>query len=117
VAPDVERSLSVDARTLCYRIANEALANVRRHARAKRVDVAIVSTDNGIAARIADDGIGFVFDEASASADGHVGLASMRERAELVGGRLSVTSEPGNGTTVEFWIPALTAAERTQRSA
>jgi PAS domain S-box-containing protein len=115
VAPDVERRLSVDARTLCYRIANEALANVRKHSRARRVDVAIDSRDNGIAARIADDGIGFVFDEATAAADGHVGLASMRERAELVGGWLRVTSEPEHGTTVEFWIPASTAAEREQR--
>lgn len=95
---------SPEARAICYRIAQEALANVRKHANATKVDVLIESSDDGIHVRIQDDGIGF---PASRSIDppGHLGLASMKGRAELAGGWWNVQSSPGQGTVVEFWVP------------
>jgi nitrate/nitrite-specific signal transduction histidine kinase len=54
---------------------------------------------------VTDDGVGFGAQEISASAPGHLGLTSMRERAELAGGWCRVQSLPGNGTSVEVWLP------------
>ena len=97
---------SSEARTVAYRIAQEALANVRRHAGATFVEVTLESEDDGALVRVRDDGQGFVVEDAfERPASGHLGLIAMRERAELAGGWLRVSSEPGAGTTVEFWIP------------
>lgn len=92
-----------EVRSVLYRVACEALSNVHKHARASRVDVLVESSDGGVAMSLADDGVGF---EPSPSRPGHFGLASMRERAELAGGRLTVRSEPGRGTVVEAWVPS-----------
>jgi PAS domain S-box-containing protein len=91
-------------RLILYRIAQEALANVRKHARATSAAVTLAERDGGYFVRVADDGVGFAADGRTV-APGHVGLASMRERADLAGGWLRVASEPGAGTNVEFWIP------------
>ena len=97
---------SSEARTVAYRIAQEALANVRRHARATCVEVDLESEDDGVLVQVRDDGQGFAVEEAfEQPAFGHLGLIAMRERAELAGGWLRVSSERGAGTTVEFWIP------------
>ena len=92
-----------DVRSVLYRVACEALSNVHKHARASRVDVVVETSDGGVAMSLRDDGLGF---SPSPSRPGHFGLTSMRERAELAGGRLSVRSEPGHGTTVEAWVPS-----------
>ena len=93
-----------EIRAIAYRIALEALANVRKHARADEVRVEVGSEDGGVRVRIVDDGVGF--DPASLGhRPGHIGLSAIRERAELAGGTCLVASEPGNGTTVEFWLP------------
>lgn len=94
-----------DVRTILYRIAQEALSNVRRHARATRVDVEVEERDAGVLVRIADDGTGFAPREIPGSAPGHLGLGSMRERAELAGGWCRIESSPGQGATVEIWVP------------
>jgi signal transduction histidine kinase len=60
--------------------------------------------NDGILARIADDGVGFEVDR-SRAAGGHLGMVSMRERAEMAGGWFRVTSAEGKGCIVEFWIP------------
>jgi PAS domain S-box-containing protein len=99
---------SEDVRVVLYRIAKEALANVRKHAEARSVRVKLADRDLGYRIQITDDGAGFVT-EGSESAPGHLGLATMRERAELMGGWLQINSEPGDGTSVEFWVPAGTA--------
>jgi signal transduction histidine kinase len=65
----------------------------------------------GYFVEITDDGVGFAVDD-SAPAPGHLGLAAMRERAELSGGRLRVESVPQSGTTVEVWIPSLGDASK-----
>jgi PAS domain S-box-containing protein len=97
---------SQEARTIAYRIAQEALANARRHSGAAEVTVELVSRDEGVLVRVTDDGAGFSVAEALARpAPGHLGLAAMRERAELAGGWLLIESDKGAGTTVEFWIP------------
>lgn len=94
-----------EQRTIAFRVVQEALANARRHASASRIDVLLESRDSGVAARIADDGIGFaveaVLDEVRA---GHMGLAAMRERVDLAGGWLRIDSGT-QGTAVSFWIP------------
>jgi PAS domain S-box-containing protein len=95
-----------ETRTILDRIVQEALVNVRKHARAKRATVSLSEREGGYLVRVVDDGIGFAAGEATA-APGHLGLVSMRERAALAGGWLSVEAMSGQGTTVEVWIPAL----------
>ena len=92
------------SRVVCYRIASEALSNALKHARASRVEVSLTSEGAGTRVVIRDDGVGFDPDGVR-MAPGHLGLVGMRERAELAGGRFAVTSAPGAGTTVDFWIP------------
>lgn len=87
-----------------YRIAQEALNNVRKHAAARRVRVILENRDRGVAVRIEDDGRGFEPVEKE-ERPGHLGLSAMRERAEMAGGWFRLESSPGRGTTVEFWIP------------
>jgi signal transduction histidine kinase len=93
-----------EGRAILYRIAIEALANIRKHAGAALVNVAVEEADGGVLVRIADDGAGFVAD-GRAPEPGHLGLVGMRERAEMAGGRWRIESTVGAGTTVEFWIP------------
>ncbi|HXF37692.1 MAG TPA: PAS domain-containing protein, partial [Actinomycetota bacterium] len=92
-----------EARLMAYRIAQEALANVRKHARAERVDVTLENRGRELFVRISDDGRGF--DLRAGPPSGHLGLTSMRERAELAGGWFRLDSAPGRGTTVEFALP------------
>jgi PAS domain S-box-containing protein len=96
-----------ELRVIAYRIAQEALTNVRSHARASTVEVAVGEAEGGLLVRIADDGTGFRSDRAEEHPrPGHLGLASMRERAAMAGGWCQIDSRPGRGTTVEFWLPA-----------
>jgi PAS domain S-box-containing protein len=106
---DVQSTLaeepSRETRVTLYRIAQEALTNVRKHADARRVSVTVEPRSGGYLVRIEDDGIGFDPASLDASRPGHLGLPAMRERAEMSGGWCRVTSEVGRGTTVEFWMP------------
>jgi PAS domain S-box-containing protein len=92
-----------DIGAAAYRIAQEALANVRKHANAARVELLVESRADGLALRVRDDGCGF--DRRSAADAGHLGLPAMRERAEMMGGHLRLDTAPGLGTTVEAWLP------------
>jgi two-component system NarL family sensor kinase len=85
-----------------YRIAQEALANVRRHARAHTVTLELRTTPRGVVLSVHDDGTGF--DPRAAPADRH-GLVGMRERARLLGGRVRLDSKPGRGTTLRVTAP------------
>ena len=87
-----------------YRIAREALVNIRKHVSKGKVAVKLCDKDDGWRVVISDEGPGFVVSEALA-ASGHLGLTSMRERAEALGGWWRIDSAPATGTTVEFWIP------------
>lgn len=92
-------------RITLYRIAQEAIANVRKHASASRIALLLKPHEDGFLVRVEDDGRGFEPVEGG-STPLHVGLSSMRERAELAGGWWRIESAPGEGTTVEFWVPA-----------
>jgi signal transduction histidine kinase len=97
---------SPEVRAILYRVALEALTNVRRHARASLVEVALERRGVGVAVRVHDNGRGFDLPAPDAPADqGHIGIVTMRERAEAAGGRFALTSVPGKGTTVDFWMP------------
>jgi PAS domain S-box-containing protein len=86
-----------------YRIVQEALNNVARHARATYVDVLITQRDDCLVLIIEDDGIGFI--PAEAIKGTRLGLNGMRERAEMLGGKLTVESIPGKGSTVLVEVP------------
>jgi PAS domain S-box-containing protein len=99
-----------DMAALLYRIAQEAIVNIRKHADASTVRVEAVSAADGAVVRVIDDGMGFTPDLNSAPEPGHLGLTTMVERAELAGGWVRVLSGPGRGTTVECWLPTDIAA-------
>jgi two-component system NarL family sensor kinase len=105
-------SLRVEAEL--YRIAREALANVRRHARATEVEIALRTTARDVVLTVKDDGVGFAGEpvESEPGDEGHHGLLGMRERARLLGGRLRVASRPGRGTTIAVRVPLASEAAR-----
>ncbi|MBB5850374.1 PAS domain S-box protein [Amycolatopsis umgeniensis] len=91
-----------------FRILQEALVNVRKHANATAVAVSLAGQDGGLLAEVADNGDGMKpGGETSheALSGEHIGMASMRERAEAAQGWFRVSSKPGEGTSVAFWIP------------
>lgn len=94
-----------ETRVLLYRIAQEALTNVRKHARAERVEVVAEDRDGGYLMRVTDDGVGFTVEGEDPYHPGHLGLVALRERAEMAGGWCRVDSAPRAGTTVEVWVP------------
>ncbi len=100
-----ETEPSDEVRVVLYRIIQEAVSNARKHARAAFVRVVLDEDERGHTVGIVDDGLGFDAARSSESAPGHLGLTAMRERAEMVGGRLSLQSAPGEGTTVIVWVP------------
>ena len=100
---DTVPPLSETVATAAYRITQEAITNVARHASASRVDVVLKSRNSTLTLAIADDGRGFNPLELSDSAG--LGVAGMRERASLVGGTLEVYSEPDQGCRVLFEVP------------
>ena len=100
-----ERRLPADLELGAFRIAEEAVRNAVRHGGARQLRVSVRIDDDALALRVADDGRGFVPEEAAGEASGHLGLLGMRERTRLLGGRLEVTSAPGRGTVVEATFP------------
>jgi signal transduction histidine kinase len=98
--------LDVDRRTVLFRVAQEALNNVARHARASHAEVRIQRLDGAVSMTIKDNGKGFPEEWGSRSYKGkRLGLLGMRERLEMVGGKFAVTSVPGKGTAVMAEIP------------
>ncbi len=95
--------LSREQSTAVFRIFQEALTNVLRHARATRVDVALKREADGLVLTVSDDGRGITAEELAGSRT--LGLPGMRERAYLVGGDLDIKGEEGRGTTVTVRIP------------
>jgi signal transduction histidine kinase len=95
LGPEVEEQL--------YRLGQEALANVVRHARASSATVHIEARDDSVLMDVSDDGRGF---DPAAVGPQHFGLRSMRGRVADLGGRLQVTSRPGRGTVLRVEVPA-----------
>jgi PAS domain S-box-containing protein len=100
----LERRFPPDLETAMYRIVQEALTNVARHAGVTDVTVEVWPEDGVLRVRIADEGVGFDADAALAAGTSG-GLAGMRERALLLGGSLTIQSAPGHGTTVSALLP------------
>ncbi|HSS93984.1 MAG TPA: GAF domain-containing protein [Candidatus Dormibacteraeota bacterium] len=94
-----------EIKSIIFRQVSEALANVEKHASATRVQITVKYQEGGIHGEVVDDGRGFVVAERD-HLPGHLGLLALRERALLAGGWCEVTSEPGAGTRVEFWVPS-----------
>jgi signal transduction histidine kinase len=94
---------------LVYRSAQEALANVRKHARASRITVRMAEHDGVLVGEVADDGRGFDVDDVRSRPDAalHMGLDSMVERVRAAGGEVTIDSEPGAGTLVRFAVPTV----------
>jgi signal transduction histidine kinase len=106
VANEARAELPAELRLLAYRIVQEALANVRAHAKASRVAIRLEEADGGVLVRVSDDGVGFLPGVVERQQRrGHLGLVSMREQAAMAGGWCRVSSAPGMGTTVELWLP------------
>jgi len=99
-------ALDNDKRTVLYRVAQEALTNVDKHAHARVVQVTILTIPGGACLEVTDDGKAFdVGRLSSAEWSNHLGLHGMRERVEMVGGRFSVVSARGQGTTIRAEVP------------
>ena len=93
--------LSPDVELVIYRIAQESLTNALRHSGARSVTVSLKADAETLTLRVVDDGKGMPVHQASGTA----GIAGMRERALLIGGRLSIESRPDHGTEVRLSIP------------
>jgi signal transduction histidine kinase len=96
-ASDVEHQL--------MRIGHEAVLNAARHARAHTIRMHVNFGPETVALRVADDGEGFDLEHAAEETSDHYGITTMRERAEQVGGHVTITSQPGRGTVVEAVVP------------
>jgi PAS domain S-box-containing protein len=99
----VPAAIGKDAALCLYRVAQEALNNVARHARALAANVVLRQMDGGLLLAVRDDGVGF--DVGEPRGRGSLGLVSMHERLRLVNGTLDVESAPGHGTSVIAWVP------------
>jgi len=93
--------------TTCFRVAQESLTNVVRHAHAQRVNVTLSRHEEMLVLSVCDDGVGFTVRDglARAVAGASLGLISMTERAELAGGWVDISSTPGDGAEVWAWLP------------
>jgi signal transduction histidine kinase len=100
---EVSGSLSPERALCVFRIAQEALQNAVKHAQARSIEIALEKSGKGLLLTVSDDGVGF--DLAEVNDRFSLGLSSMRERAALVGGDLTVSSRPGSGTAVTLIVP------------
>jgi signal transduction histidine kinase len=92
--------------TIVYRITQEALTNVAKHAQARHVWIRLAAGEHAVDLTVRDDGVGFDPEQAARLLqDGHFGLVGMRERAEMGGGRLDLDSRPDHGTTIHLTLP------------
>ena len=102
VESELEDRLPLEIEETLYRISQEALHNVVKHAAARQVRLEIGRMPQGVRLRIEDDGKGF---DPDAVPDGHLGIAGMRARAAKIGAQLDCRSQPGRGTTIEVIVP------------
>jgi PAS domain S-box-containing protein len=99
-------TLDTEKRTVLYRVAQEALINVAKHARAREVHVSLHKVRSGVSLEICDDGKAFdVARLGSAAWVDRLGVSGMRERVDMVGGCFSIVSSPGTGTTIRAYVP------------
>ncbi len=113
--PDIRASANLE--TACFRVAQEALTNIVRHAGASHVRVELRQQDNELQLKIHDDGSGFDVAAARqrAARGGSLGLLGMQERVLLIGGRIDIDSAAGRGTTIWVRFPLTSALERRKK--
>lgn len=111
-AEPVDGALDDDVKLALYRIVQESLSNVVRHAGAGRVRISVRRADGEILAEVEDDGSGFSFAGEVDGSGERLGLLGMQERANIIGGRLEISTEPGSGTLVRVRVPVGTRDER-----
>jgi NarL family two-component system sensor histidine kinase LiaS len=99
---DGEHRLKLEVEQALYRIVQESLANIARHSQAKRATLSVHYNESHIEVEIADNGCGF----APGNSSNGIGLRLIHERAESIGGKVTIESEPGKGTRVLIDIPA-----------
>lgn len=100
---DASLELQEPHATTVFRIVQECLANVAKHAQARNVHVRVLRSDTGVLLSVQDDGVGF--DVGQAPQPASLGIAGLRQRAKLLHGSVVLTSAPGQGTRVEAAIP------------
>jgi PAS domain S-box-containing protein len=100
---NIPESIPKDIALCIYRIMQESLRNIAKHARVEEAEVLLTGTDDGIRLYVRDNGVGFV--PADVHGQRGLGLASMEERVRLIQGRFSIQSQPGQGTAIELWAP------------
>jgi signal transduction histidine kinase len=105
----LEARLPHRVETAAYRIVQEALTNVTRHSRGRHVSVRVVKGGTMLVVQIEDQGAGFDVETVASGASS--GLSGMRERADLLGGHLTIESQPGQGTVVTGWLPVSRAEQ------
>ena len=110
--PD-EPDLPFASKQVLFRVAQEALHNIVKHARASKVRLELVAEQGLLRLSVDDDGVGFDTDT-SAAAPGHLGLTSMRERLAAVAGTLTIDSDPGVGTNVTATLPLRSREQRQE---
>ncbi|HXB03444.1 MAG TPA: sensor histidine kinase [Candidatus Acidoferrum sp.] len=101
---DLPEGLSYEFKSTVFRQLAEALTNIEKHAGATRVQVHVTARDSGVHGVVVDNGKGFVVAERN-NLPGHLGLLALKERALMAGGWYKIESQPGLGTTIEFWMP------------
>jgi signal transduction histidine kinase len=99
--------LSHNAEVAVFLIVQEAIINAKKHARANRIDIDVAPEDGELVVVIRDDGVGFNTKGVSDGYDerGSLGMLNMQERAEIVEGSLSISSQTGQGTTITVRLP------------
>jgi two-component system sensor histidine kinase UhpB len=110
------QGVSGDLAIACFRVVQEALTNVVRHAQARHVWIELRQSDNTLDLAVRDDGVGFDVARTTTQAvtRGHLGLLGMRERVQILGGNVEVHSQTGKGTRIRVSLPL---AERTAEPA
>ncbi|MEV0395533.1 sensor histidine kinase [Polymorphospora rubra] len=109
------RPMHADVEVTLLRAAQEALANVAKHAKASRVGLTLSYMEDLVTLDVRDDGVGFEPDarRANGSTNGGFGLAGMRQRVQRLAGRLEIESEPGGGTAISATVPAIPTGVRS----
>jgi signal transduction histidine kinase len=105
-----EPEVTLEVKQDLYRIAQEALHNTVKHARASQVELRLDQTDGTVTVEVCDNGKGF---DTSSSFPGHLGLHSMQERVKSLGGELLIESVPGQGTCIRANVPVHTTTNNT----
>jgi signal transduction histidine kinase len=113
-ARNIPEHLDPEIQTAVFRITQEAITNVLRHARATTVDVDLQRQDGKLRLLVRDNGIGFEVESASPPMD-RLGLIGMKERATLAGGWTKIVSSSGKGTAIELTLPLTIRGERASR--